>query len=251
MAERQRSASGPLPACMRPRRRRALPMADPKGFLKHGYESAPKRPVEERTQGLGRGLPGRPGSGPAADHQDPGRPVHGLRHPVLPPGLPAGQHHPRVERPGLARRLGRCDRAAARDQQLPRVHRSPLPGTVRDLVRARHQPGPGDHQERRGLDHRPGLGVRRRTAAAARVALRQDHRRDRLRPGRPRCRPAAHPRRPHRRGLRTRRPDRRPAALRHPRVQDGEAGPRPPPGPDATRGHRLPGRCRGRRDAHR
>ena len=64
---------------------------------------------------------------------------------------------------------------------------------------------------------------RLRQAAAARAALRQDRRRHRLRPGRPGRRPAAHPGRAHGRGLRARRPHRRPAALRHPRVQDGEA----------------------------
>ncbi len=42
------------------------------------------------------------------------------------------------------------------------------------------------------------------------------------------------------RGVRAGRPHRRPAALRHPRVQDGEAPPRPPPRPDAGRGHRVP-----------
>ena len=71
-------------------------------------------------------------------------------------------------------------------------------------------------------------------AAAAGVALGQDRRGHRLRPRRPRRRPAADPRRPHRRGLRARRQDRRPAALRHPRVQDGEEAPRPPPRPDAA-----------------
>ena len=45
--------------------------------------------------------------------------------------------------------------------------------------------------------------------------------------------------------LRARRPPRRPAALRHPRVQDGEAAPRPPAGPDAR--PRAPSSCR--RDA--
>ena len=38
----------------------------------------------------------------------------------------------------------------------------------------------------------------------------------------------------------------RPAALRHPRVQDGEGGPRPPPGPAAGRGGRVPLRDLGR-----
>ena len=41
---------------------------------------------------------------------------------------------------------GRRDRAAARDEQLPGVHRSAVPRTVRDVVRARHQPAPGDDQ---------------------------------------------------------------------------------------------------------
>ena len=111
---------------------------------------------------------------------------------------------------------------------------------------------PGDHQARRGRDHRPGLG---RAAGSRRsrpsgstgktVAV------DRLRPGRPRRRPAAHPGRPRRRGLRARRPHRRPAALRHPRVQDGEAAPRPPHRADARRGHRVPHRRRRRRRHHR
>ncbi len=64
----------------------------------------------------------------------------------------------------------------------------------------------------------------------------------RLRPGRPGRRPAAHPRRPHRGGVRAGRPHRRPAALRHPRVQDGEAPPRPAPRADGGRGHRVPHR---------
>ena len=43
--------------------------------------------------------------------------------PVLPRGLPARQPDPGLERPRLPRRLARRDRPAARDQQLPRVHR--------------------------------------------------------------------------------------------------------------------------------
>ena len=48
-------------------------------------------------------------------------------------------------------------------------------------------------------------------------------------PGGPGRRPAADPRRAHGRRLRAGRQPRRAAALRHPRVQDGEVGPRPPP----------------------
>ena len=62
----------------------------------------------------------------------------------------------------------------------------------------------------------------------------------RLGPGRPGRGPAAHPCRAPRHRLRAGRSHRWTAAVRHPRVQDGEAGPRPSPGPDAGRGHRVP-----------
>ena len=55
------------------------------------------------------------------------------------------------------------------------------------------------------------------------------------------------PRRPLGGGVRARRPHRRPAALRHPRVQDGEAPPRPSPRADGGRGHRVPGERERRR----
>ena len=53
-------------------------------------------------------------------------------------------------------------------------------------------------------------------------------------PAGPGLRPAAGPGRAQRRRLRTGRAPGRAAALRDPRVQDGEGGPRPPPGPDAA-----------------
>ena len=46
-------------------------------------------------------------------------------------GCPLGQPDPRLERPRLPRPLARRDRAAARHQQLPGVHRPALPGAVR------------------------------------------------------------------------------------------------------------------------
>ena len=227
-------------------------MADPKGFLKHGREVAERRPVEERVHDWNEVYPGGMGRAllPIITEQA-GRCMDcGI--PFCHQGCPLGQHHPGVERPGLARRLGGRDRAPARDQQLPGVHRSAVPGALRDRLRAGHQPGPGDDQERRGLDHRQGLGAGQRPPPAAGVALGPHGRGDRLRPGRPGRRPAADPRRPHGRGLRARRQDRRAAALRHPRVQDGEEAPRPAPRADAPRGHRLPRRRRGgRRRPHR
>ncbi len=204
--------------------------------------SPPRRPVEERVQdwnevypdGVGRAL--LPIITPQAGRcMDCGIP---FCHQGCPLGNIIPEWNDLVWRDDWSGR----DRAAARDQQLPRVHRSALPGPVRDRLRARHQPGPGDDQERRGLDHRPGLGVQPGAPAAAGVALGPHGGRDRLRPRRPGRGPAAHPGRPHRRRLRARRQDRRAAALRHPRVQDGEEAPRPAPGPDAPRGHRLPRR---------
>ena len=91
-------------------------------------------------------------------HQGAGRPLHGLRHPLLPRRLPARQPHPGVERPGLPRRLARGHRAPARHQQLPRVHRAAVPGAVRGRLRARHQRGPGHHRADRVRDRRAGLG---------------------------------------------------------------------------------------------
>ena len=72
----------------------------------------------------------------------------------------------------------------------------------------------------------------------------------RVRSRRPRRCPAADPGRAPGHRVRTGRPHRWSAALRDPRVQDGEAGARPPPRTDACRGHRVPGqrRRRGRRD---
>ncbi len=91
-------------------------------------------------------LPRVHGGAPQAGAARAGRPLHGLRGPLLPQRLPAGQLDPRLERPRLPRPLARGDRAAARDQQLPRLHRAPLPRPVRGGVRA------GDPRGRRGDD---------------------------------------------------------------------------------------------------
>ena len=101
--------------------------------------------------------------------------LHGLRRAVLPQRLPARQPDPGLERPRLPRPLARRDPPAALHQQLPRVHRAPVPGAVRGRLRAGDQRGRGGHdQADRELDHRPrvrrGLGAtgsRRRTRADA------------------------------------------------------------------------------------
>ena len=105
----------------------------------------------------------------------------------------------------------------------------------------------GHHQAGRGRHHRPRVGRGLGHAAAAGAALRQDGRGRRLRPRRAGGRAAADPRRPHGRRARARRPDRRAAALRHPRVQDGEAPARPAAGADGGRGHPVRDRRRRRR----
>ncbi len=126
---------------------------DPQGFLKHPRVDTPKRPAAERVRDwqpiyLRAKSRGR---------ERAGGPVHGLRCRVLPQRLPARQPHPRVERVRRARRLGHGERAVARDQQLPRVHRLDLPGPVRGGLRARAEHRPGDDQADRGVDRRARL----------------------------------------------------------------------------------------------
>ncbi len=100
-------------------------------------------------------------------------------------GCPLGQPDPGLERPRLSRRLGAGDRPAARDEQLPRVHRPPVPGAVRGLVRARDQRGRRRlDQADRELDHRPRLGRGLRDGAAAGLGDRPQRRGRRLGPGR-------------------------------------------------------------------
>ena len=126
-----------------------------------------------------------------------------------------------------------------------------MPSAVRGGVRARHQRRPGDDQAGRGRDHRPRLGRGLGHSAVPVDPHRQAGDGDRQRTGRAGRRPAAHPRRPRRRRPRARRSHRRAAALRDPRVQDGEAPSRPATRPDGGRGHRVPHRRRRRREHRR
>ena len=66
--------------------------------------------------------------------------------------LSAGQPHPGVERPRLPRRVARGDRAAARHEQLPGVHRDAVPGAVRGRLRAGDQQRRGHDQAGRAAD---------------------------------------------------------------------------------------------------
>ncbi len=83
--------------------------------------------------------------------------------------------------------------------------------------------------------------------AAAGPAVGPHRRGRRLRARGPGRGAAAHPGRAHGRGVRACRQGRRPAAVRHPRVQDGEVGARPAAGADGGRGHPVPSGHRRRR----
>ncbi len=85
-----------------------------------------------------------------------------------------------------------------------------------------------------------GLRGRLDRAAAAGEQDRQAHRHRRLGSGRPGGRAAAGARRPRRARLREERQARRPAALRHPRLQDGEADHRPAREADGSGRRHLP-----------
>ena len=222
-------------------------MADPKGFLTTGREVAKTRPVDERVKDWNEVYV--PGSLLPIISKQAGRCMDcGI--PFCHNGCPLGNLIPEWNDYAYREDWTAAVRAAARHEQLPGVHRAAVPRPVRVGVRARHQPARRHHQERRGLHHRQGVGQRRRHPAAARAPVRQDRRGHRLGPGGPGRRPAADPGRPHGRRVRARGPHRRSAALRHPRVQDGEAAHQPPHRADARGGHQVPYR-RGDRPRHR
>ena len=114
---------------------------------------------------------------------------------------------------------------AARDEQLPRVHRPPVPGAVRGGLRARDPRGRRGHdQADRELDHRPRLGAGLGQAAAA-----QARDRPRASPSSARARPGMAAAQQLRRAghardaVRARRGRRRPVPLRRAGLQDREA----------------------------
>ncbi len=210
-------------------------VADPRGFLKITHRETPqRRPVPLRLRDwkeVYEDFSHDVLKDQAARCMDCGIPFcHN--------GCPLGNLIPEWNDLVYQRPLARFDRAAARHQQLPGVHRTVVPGAVRGLVRARHQPGSGDHQAGRGRDHRQRLRRGLGGPAAAGQADRQEGRGRRIGTRGPGRRAAAHPGRSRGDGVRAGRPHRRAAALRHPRVQDGEAPHRPPAGADGGRGHR-------------
>ncbi len=114
-------------------------------------------------------------------------------------------------------------RGAALDQQLPRVHRPHLPGAVRGGLHAQHQRRRRSASSRSSTPSSTGPGHEGWVVPRPpQPQDRQEGRRRRLRPGRPggaqQLARAGHDVT----RVREERPHRRPAALRHPRLQDGE-----------------------------
>ena len=210
-------------------------MGKPTGFMEFG-RSLPRRAagVGARAR-LARGVRALRRGG----HQGAGGTLHGLRHPLLPRRLPVGEPDPGMERSGLPGRLARGHGAAARDQQLPGVHRAAVPGPVRGLVRARDQRGPGDHRTHRVRNRGTGVGRGVGHPAHRDRAHRQDGGRGGLGAGGAGGGAAAGAGGAHGDGVRAGREARWAAALRDPRVQDGEGRAGSPAGPDGGGGCHL------------
>ena len=107
-------------------------------------QEAPHTSCRRADHGLARSVSAVPGwrTGEA------GRTLHGLRHPVLSPGLSARESDSGLERSRVSRPLAGRDRAPSRDQQLSGVHRQAVSGAVRGVVCPGHQRRSGDHQVR-------------------------------------------------------------------------------------------------------
>ena len=163
-------------------------MADPRGFLRHDREVAERRPVEERVHDWHEVYPGGPGrallpiiSTQASRCMDCGIP---FCHQGCPLGNLIPEWNDLVYRDDWD---GAMDRLHATNN-FPEFTGRLCPAPCETACVLGINQDAGDDQERRGRDHRPGLGLRLRPAAAAGVAVGQDGGGDRLRarPGSPR-----------------------------------------------------------------
>ena len=219
-------------------------MADPKGFLTHGREVAGRRAVEERVQDWGEVYPGGPGRALLPIIKTQAGRCMDCGIPFCHQGCPLGNIIP--EWNDLVWRGdwdGAMDRLHATNNFPEFTGRlCPAPCETACVLGINQDPVTIKNVEVAIIDRAWESGYVRpqppEWLSGKTVAVIGSG------PGRPRRRPAADARRPHRRGLRAGRQDRRPAALRHPRVQDGEVRPRQAPRPDAPRGHGLPRRRR-------
>ena len=113
-------------------------MADPQAFSTSASASCPpRRPVPVRIMDWHEVYEAQRRS--TSSSARPGRCMDcGI--PFCHNGCPLGNLIPEWNDLAWQRRLARGDRAAARDEQLPGVHRPALPGALRDRLRAGHQP---------------------------------------------------------------------------------------------------------------
>src|SRR5437899_9188749 len=111
-------------------------MADVKGFLKYAREGPKRRSVELRIEDwreFYEPISEDKLKAQGARCMDCGVPFCQSNH-----GCPV-EPDPRVERPRPPGPLEGRPQGPARDQQLPRVHGTPVPGPLRVGLRARHQ----------------------------------------------------------------------------------------------------------------
>ena len=260
----RRAASGPPPLAFRNRRRAGrAPLTDqvgriaiappifrnsssrpwgiavgkPTGFMELKRETPKRRPVPERLHDyreVYEPLPRR-------EARRARRALHGLRHPVLPPGLPFGEPDSRLERPRFPGSLARGNRPPPRHEQLPRVHRHALPGPLRGVLRPGHQRRSRSRSSRSSWRSSTAPGTRAGSSPSRRPVRtgKRDCRR-RLRPRRFGRRAAVGESRPRGHRLRASLEGWRSAPVRHPRLQDGKMAARPPDRPDAGGRRDLP-----------
>jgi hypothetical protein len=196
-------------------------------------------PAAEELEGIRHRPERRAGEGA-------GRALHGLRHAVLQQRLPGQQHHPGLQRPGVPRATGRTRSRAAQTNNFPEFtgRVCPAPCEAACTLNVNDDAVGIKSIEHAIIDRAWAEGW---VKPQPRREDRQEGGRGRQRPGRPGGRAAAGARRPRRDGVREEQPRRRPAALRHPRLQDGEVAHRPPHRADEGRGRGVPHRRAGRR----
>ena len=210
-------------------------MGDVRGFLKH--QSGERPATASVNERLGR-LEARPGATSRGGQvEDPGLALHGLRHPLLQQRVPAREHHPGLQRPGLPGQVGgRARRASTRTNNFPEFTGlvCPAPCEQACVLGINQDPVTIKQIEweivRRGWEEgwiKAGSALERRSGPLGR--------RHRFRPCGALGRAAADPRGAQRDPLREERPPRRPAPLRHPGLQDGEVGDRSAHRADARR----------------
>ena len=133
-------------------------MADPKGFMTTPRLVATRRPVAERIHDWKEVYPGTPGRAVLPIISEQAGRCMDCGIPFCHTGCPLGNLIPEwndlVWRSDWDEALERLHAT----NNFPGVHRSALSGAVRDRLCGRDQSRSRDDQERRGRDHRQGLG---------------------------------------------------------------------------------------------